>query len=56
MILIQAMRATWTPNRTGALIIGVIYTLIRLLGLIPVLYFPSMETITGASLASPISA
>ena len=40
MILIQAMRATWTPNRTVAIIIGVVYTLIGLLGLIPVLYFP----------------
>ena len=37
-------------------VFGIIYTLIGLLGLIPALYFPSMETITDASLVSPISA
>jgi uncharacterized membrane protein HdeD (DUF308 family) len=42
MILIQAMRATWTPNRRVALIIGVVFTILGLVG-----FFTPLENSTG---------
>jgi uncharacterized membrane protein YuzA (DUF378 family) len=40
--LIQAMRATWTPNRTVALILGVVFTILG-----PVGFFTPLENSTG---------
>jgi uncharacterized membrane protein HdeD (DUF308 family) len=42
MILIQAVRATWTPNRTVALIIGVVFTILGLVG-----FFTPLDNSTG---------
>jgi hypothetical protein len=42
MIMIQAMRATWTPNRTVALFIGVVFTILGLVG-----FFTPLENSTG---------